>query len=387
MTVSDVIDQTSREMRRIRKHRNYQIADLRRDLGASADARALFGVSVNIMPFDYGFDFAGHRATAHNLSLGPVEDLSIAVYDRSDGGHAADRLRCQSAAAWGGRSCRPPAAIPETADAPLRIRTVRSAASTFSGPRNATRSCAGGTTPRVRSRPPPCRSCSPRRWRGRPRRPRWCSGMQSLTYARARSRAPTGWRIICAGSGSVPRSWWGCASSARPRWWSGCSASSRPAAPICRSIPAYPQERLAYMLEDAGAPVLVTQRRCSIGCPRTVPASCCLDADGPTIAQQPATAPAVALDPHHPAYVIYTSGSTGTPKGVVVTHAALPQSRGRRRSIGFGRRRSRCLRSRRSRFDRRASSCDLPLIAVARRRCCRAIVPDRGAARRCSGAG
>ena len=38
------------------------------------------------MPFDYGFSFAGHRAIAHNLSLGPVEDLSIAVYDRADGG-------------------------------------------------------------------------------------------------------------------------------------------------------------------------------------------------------------------------------------------------------------------------------------------------------------
>ena len=35
------------------------------------------------MGFDYDFDFAGHRAIAHNLSLGPVSDLSIAVYERS----------------------------------------------------------------------------------------------------------------------------------------------------------------------------------------------------------------------------------------------------------------------------------------------------------------
>src|SRR6185503_16499729 len=48
-----------------------------------------------------------------------------------------------------------------------------------------------------------------------------------------------------------------------------------------------------------------------------------LDADWPLIARQPATAPAVALDPHNPAYVIYTSGSTGTPKAVVVEHASL----------------------------------------------------------------
>ena len=52
---------------------------------ARSTAGRLFGVSINVMPFDYGFSFAGHRATAHNLSLGPVEDLNISVYDRADG--------------------------------------------------------------------------------------------------------------------------------------------------------------------------------------------------------------------------------------------------------------------------------------------------------------
>ena len=54
--------------------------------GGDADGRTLFGLSINVMPFDYGFSFAGHRATAHNLSLGPVEDLNISVYDHADGG-------------------------------------------------------------------------------------------------------------------------------------------------------------------------------------------------------------------------------------------------------------------------------------------------------------
>ena len=48
-----------------------------------------------------------------------------------------------------------------------------------------------------------------------------------------------------------------------------------------------------------------------------------LDTDWPQVARQPASAPALALDPRHPAYVIYTSGSTGTPKGIVVEHANL----------------------------------------------------------------
>ena len=85
--------------------------------------------------------------------------------------------------------------------------------------------------------------------------------------------------------------------------------------------PACPHERLAFMLQDAGARVLVTSSRvASAFARRTLPASCCFDADRPTIAQQPTTAPASFLHPQNPAYVIYTSGSTGNPKGVVVAH-------------------------------------------------------------------
>ena len=91
--------------------------------------------------------------------------------------------------------------------------------------------------------------------------------------------------------------------------------------------PNYPRERLAFMLADAGCPVLVTQAALLERLPDdAAPARrhvVRLDADWPAIARQPGTAPALDLDPRHPAYVIYTSGSTGTPKGVVVEHASL----------------------------------------------------------------
>jgi non-ribosomal peptide synthetase component F len=89
--------------------------------------------------------------------------------------------------------------------------------------------------------------------------------------------------------------------------------------------PNYPRERLAFMLADAGCPVLVTQSALLDWFPddaahRHVVR---LDADWPAIARRPDRAPPLNLDPHHPAYVIYTSGSTGTPKGVVVEHGSL----------------------------------------------------------------
>jgi len=87
--------------------------------------------------------------------------------------------------------------------------------------------------------------------------------------------------------------------------------------------PDYPPARLAFMLEDAGADVLVTQSGLLDRLPAQDSRIVCLDADAPAIAREPVTAPAVALDPHHPAYVIYTSGSTGTPKGVAVAHRGI----------------------------------------------------------------
>ena len=86
MTVSEIIDQTIAQIRNGLEHRRYQLVDLRRDVGGIVENKNLFGLSINAMSFNYNFGFAGHRVTAHNLSLGPVEDFSISVYDRADGG-------------------------------------------------------------------------------------------------------------------------------------------------------------------------------------------------------------------------------------------------------------------------------------------------------------
>jgi amino acid adenylation domain-containing protein len=85
--------------------------------------------------------------------------------------------------------------------------------------------------------------------------------------------------------------------------------------------PAYPADRIAFVLEDSGAPVLVTTAGLVSRLPAFAGAALCIDRDAKAIRAESADDPRVASPPDSLAYVIYTSGSTGRPKGVQVTHA------------------------------------------------------------------
>ncbi|HEU0013521.1 MAG TPA: amino acid adenylation domain-containing protein [Longimicrobium sp.] len=87
--------------------------------------------------------------------------------------------------------------------------------------------------------------------------------------------------------------------------------------------PAAPPERIAGMLEDAGATVLLTRAAHRGRLPAVAATVIALDQQWAELADEPETAPPVRVDPDHLAYVIYTSGSTGTPKGVGVPHRGL----------------------------------------------------------------
>ncbi|CAM4460582.1 non-ribosomal peptide synthetase [Paenibacillus tarimensis] len=78
-----IIKNIAYEMKHIRKHQHYRHEEMRRDLKLVGTDKKLFGPVINIMPFDYHLDFAGNPGVTHNLSSGPVETLSINVYDRS----------------------------------------------------------------------------------------------------------------------------------------------------------------------------------------------------------------------------------------------------------------------------------------------------------------
>lgn len=87
--------------------------------------------------------------------------------------------------------------------------------------------------------------------------------------------------------------------------------------------PDYPQERLAYMLEDSQVPVLITQSTLAANLPEHQAQIVCLDTDWEAISTQSSDNLNQQIKPTNLAYVIYTSGSTGQPKGVAAIQQAV----------------------------------------------------------------
>ena len=87
--------------------------------------------------------------------------------------------------------------------------------------------------------------------------------------------------------------------------------------------PSYPQDRLAFMLDDARPTVLLTQVDLLNALPPHTAKTFCLDRDWRTLTRRSKKNPSHFTPPQCPAYVIYTSGSTGQPKGVVIEQQSL----------------------------------------------------------------
>ncbi|MBX7555726.1 amino acid adenylation domain-containing protein, partial [Streptomyces sp. tea 10] len=90
--------------------------------------------------------------------------------------------------------------------------------------------------------------------------------------------------------------------------------------------PAYPADRIAYMLDDARPALVLATGETALGLPESTEAFLLdddTDTDTADSGGEPDSTPTPAVLPAHPAYVIYTSGSTGRPKGVVVSHAGV----------------------------------------------------------------
>src|SRR5215471_363299 len=331
MTVSEILGQTCWQMRRVLKHQRYQITDLRRDVGGTANGETLFGLNVNIMRFNYDFSFAGNNAVAHNLSLGPVEDLSIAVYDRADGGPlridfdanpafhtAADLADHQQ------RFLRLLTAIgdPDVAIGRLEVLSAAERRTLLEEWNATAHALPAATLPQLFAA----------QAAARPDAVAVVFAGEQLSYGELEARANQlahHLRALGVGAESVV----GVCLERSPELVVSLIAILKAGGGYLPLDPGYPRERLSFMLADAGAAVLLTHSglRDRLDAPGVRRLE--LDRAGAAIAAHPPSAPAGAVGPHNLAYVIYTSGSTGTPKGVAVEHRHLVASNAARSSF------------------------------------------------------
>ena len=87
--------------------------------------------------------------------------------------------------------------------------------------------------------------------------------------------------------------------------------------------PAFPADRVSFMLEDAEVPVLLTQQALVDSLPKSKARVICLDTGWGEVAKESDENPTADVKPADLAYVLYTSGSTGKPKGVQIPHCAV----------------------------------------------------------------
>ena len=296
------------ELRAARPHLRYRYEQLRRDLRMVGGQRRLFGPVVNIMPFDYALKFAGAPSIAHNLSAGPVEDLSIGLYARSDG--SGPRVNFDA---------NPACYRPEVLDAHQQdfLSVLESWLAAPAMPVSSLPGRAGATGPSPSvleggALPTPVLPVLEQfsaRVREQPDAIALEQGSRRMSYrellqaawALARQLAAAGARPDVPVAVSVPR----CLEAIVAKL--GILLSGAGYLPL---DPSGPASRATAILEDARPPVLVTLS------PET--GALHVASTGLTTAPSASRTEEEGL-----AYVIYTSGSTGQPNGVQVSRGAL----------------------------------------------------------------
>jgi hypothetical protein len=85
MSLSDLVRHAAERTRGLLRHQRYPYEYLAQDLKIVGNGEHLFGPVINFRGYDPALRFGQHLGTLHNLANGPVDDLTINVYDRSGG--------------------------------------------------------------------------------------------------------------------------------------------------------------------------------------------------------------------------------------------------------------------------------------------------------------
>ncbi|RSN45183.1 hypothetical protein DMC64_20305 [Amycolatopsis sp. WAC 04197] len=319
MSVTDLLTQASKRIKEVLAHQRYDYAGLRRDQGVLAQEDRLFCSRVNIMRFTYGVHFGEATAKAHYLSGTVSDDLSVIIYDRSDGNgleitldanprlYTADELATLEA-----RLSRFFDSFAVLGDRPIGEAEVLSTAERD----RLLVGWAGGFTT---TEPATLAALVSDRAAEHPDRIAITCDGDSLTYRELTESANRLARLLIA-NGVGPGDLVGLAFPRSLELITAMLGVITSGAAYLPLDTAYPAERIAYLIEDAGpAAILATDT--------ALPGAVSLhDEDVRNEIAKLSEAPVAdaervrPLTPEDPAYVIYTSGSTGAPKGVVIPH-------------------------------------------------------------------
>lgn len=142
---------------------------------------------------------------------------------------------------------------------------------------------------------------------------------QRLSYSELNARANRVAHFL-RGQGAGPEVLVGICCQRSPNMLVGVLGILKAGAAYVPLDPAYPQDRLAVILEDAKAPLVLTESSLLKTLPRSLGQIICLDTDWPRIALESTENPTNGAKPENLSYVLFTSGSTGRPKGVAIEH-------------------------------------------------------------------
>ncbi|MEV4443594.1 amino acid adenylation domain-containing protein, partial [Streptomyces sp. NPDC049577] len=328
-TVADLLRQVSAELKDLLRHQRHRYEDLRRDLRLLDEGRHLFGPMVNIMPFDFDVTFAGHPITVHNVSNGPVGDLSIAVYDRSDGSGLHFSFDANPA-------LYEPAGLARLQERFLAFLTALATADpglpvgrldTLTAPEAAAALSAAGEP----ARPVPAATVADLFAAQAARTPDATAVVaagRTLTFAGLNASANQLAHLL-ADFGVGPEQFVALALPRSADMVVALLAVLKAGAAYVPLDPDHPAERTRMVLAEVDPALVLTDAATASTLPAPDDARVLLIEDaGLGLPGIPVTDPTDAdrtrpLRPGHLAYVIHTSGSTGRPKGVAVEHRSL----------------------------------------------------------------
>ncbi|MEK4688298.1 non-ribosomal peptide synthetase DhbF [Bacillus sp. FSL W8-1202] len=325
MSFSELIQQISREIRSIRRHHKYRHEELRRDLKLIGENHRLFGPQINLMPFDYGLDFAGVRGTTHNLSAGPVDDLSINVYDRTDGSglridvdanpevysesdiklHQRRILQLLQTASAGEDMLigQMELLLPEEKEKVISKWNETAKSEKLVSLQDMFEKQAVLTPERIAL---------------------MCDDIQ-VNYRKLNEEANRLARLLIE-KGIGPEQFVALALPRSPEMVASMLGVLKTGAAYLPLDPEFPADRISYMLEDAKPSCIITTEEIAASLPDNLAVPELVLDQAVTqeiIKRYSPENPDVSVSLDHPAYIIYTSGSTGRPKGVVVTQKSL----------------------------------------------------------------